>query len=235
MFEFPTGFELGGWRELGPVLHCNRVGCVDGLPILRGMAKAEVELKFCVADPEEFCRRALRAGFVLMTPRTMERNALFDTPERRLLSERQVLRMRQYGERWVLTHKRPPENNDDSARYKERLETETAVDDGEAMGAVFVELGFEPIFRYEKFRTELEDSRGDGHLVIDETPIGNFAELEGEREWIDASLARLGIAREMCFTDSYGRMFLDWKDRSGSAARNMTFEEIEPVRELVGA
>ncbi len=199
------------------------------------MAKAEIELKFCVPDVKEFCRRAVRAGFVLETPRTLERNALFDTPERQLLSERQVLRMRQYGDRWVVTHKRPPANNDDGAPYKERLETETAVDDGEAMGAVFVELGYTPIFRYEKYRTELLDSRHDGHLVIDETPIGNFAELEGERDWIDASLERLGVSREDCFTDSYGRMFLDWKERSGSAAQNMTFEEIEPTRELVGA
>ena len=205
------------------------------VPILSGMAKAEVELKFCVPDPEEFFRRAMRAGFVLRTPRTLERNALFDTPERRLRNERQVLRMRQYGDRWVMTHKRPPAKNDDGSRFKVRLETETAVDDGEAMGAVFVELGYEPIFRYEKFRTEFEDAQGEGHLVIDETPIGNFAELEGEREWIDASLDRLGVARDLCFTDSYGRMFLDWKDRSGSAARNMTFEEIEPARELVGA
>lgn len=206
------------------------------MPILRGMAKAEIELKFCVPDVDEFRRRALRAGFVLETPRTMERNALFDTHNRRLLNERQVLRMRQYGERWVVTHKRPPADNDDTAPYKERLETETEVDDGEAMGAVFVELGYEPIFRYEKFRTEFRDTRGDGHLVIDETPIGNFAELEGEREWIDASLQRLGISREWCFTDSYGRMFLDWKRRSGSSAQNMTFEEIgEPARDLIGA
>ncbi len=200
------------------------------------MAKAEIELKFCVPDVLEFSQRALRSGFLVQTPRTLERNALFDTPERSLLSERRLLRMRQYGERWVVTHKRPTANNDDSARYKERLETETGVDDGEAMGAVFVELGYLPVFRYEKFRTEFYDSGSDGHLVLDETPIGNFAELEGERSWIDASLQRLGIDPAWCFTDSYGRMFLDWKERSHSSAENMTFEEIANLQaELVGA
>ena len=197
------------------------------------MSHAEIELKFCVPDPREFRARALAAGFALQTPRTLERNALFDTPERRLLSERQVLRLREYGGQWVLTHKRPPANNDDSSFYKERLETETAISDGDAMGAVFVELGYGPVFRYEKFRTELHD--GEGALVLDETPIGDFAELEGQPDWIDRALERLNVPREWTFTESYGRMFLDWKERSGSAAENMTFDEISAVRETVGA
>ena len=194
------------------------------------MAKAEIELKFRVPDISGFLERALRAGFLVETPRTMERNALFDTPDRRLLHERCLLRMRHYGDKWVVTHKRPPAHNDDSAKYKERLETETSVEDGEAMGAVFVELGFGPVFHYEKFRTELSDLHGDGHLVLDETPIGNFAELEGEPAWIDAALERLAVLPGVCFTDSYGRMFLDWKARTGSPAENMTFEEIGAVQ-----
>jgi adenylate cyclase, class 2 len=191
------------------------------------MSHAEIELKFRVPDTRGFAQRAEGAGFLLRTPRTLERNALFDTPERSLLNQRQVLRMREYGNQWVLTHKRPPANNDDTSFYKERLETETAVADGEAMGAVFVELGFSPVFRYEKFRTEFHDGRG--ALVLDETPIGDFAELEGPPEWIDEALERLGIPRDRCFTDSYGRMFLDWKEHSGSDAMNMTFEEIQPA------
>ena len=191
------------------------------------MQHAEIELKFCVGNPREFHTHAIASGFTQRTPRTMERNALFDTPDRSLLNTRQVLRMREYAGQWVLTHKRPPHNNDDSSFYKERLETETAVDDGEAMGAVFVELGYAPVFRYEKFRTEFTD--GEGTLVLDETPIGDFAELEGTPNWIDRALERLSIPRDMCFTDSYGRMFLDWKKRSGSPAENMTFEEITAV------
>ena len=194
------------------------------------MAKAEIELKFYVPHVDGLLRQAAEAGFHLVTPRTIERNALFDTLGRDLLRERKILRMRQYGDRWVVTHKRPPADNDDTAFVKERLETETAVEDGEAMGAVFVELGYRPMFRYEKFRTELTD--GVGALVIDETPIGDFAELEGERGWIDAALERLAVPRDSCFTDSYGRMFLDWKERHGSSAENMTFDEVGAAREL---
>src|ERR1039458_3755768 len=41
-----------------------------------------------------------------------------------------------------------------TASYKVRIETETLVNDGPALAAIFHQLGFEPVFRYEKFRTE---------------------------------------------------------------------------------
>jgi adenylate cyclase class 2 len=62
--------------------------------------------------------------------------------------------------------------------------------------------------------------------VIDETPIGNYAELEGPIAWIDATIARLGVDPQTCLTDSYGRLFLAWKERTRSGAENLTFAEI---------
>ena len=115
-----------------------------------------------------------------------------------------------------------------------RIETETHVEDGPTLGLIFEQLGYAPMFRYEKFRTEwseiaLADAyvRTLGHLVIDETPIGTYAELEGPTSWIDATLARLEVDPATCLTDSYGKLFLTWKARTGSAAENLTFDEIE--------
>ena len=64
------------------------------------------------------------------------------------------------------------------------------------------------------------------HLVIDETPIGNYVELEGPTDWIDRTLDALQIDPATCLTDSYGKLFLDWKQRTGSPAENLTFSEI---------
>ena len=65
-----------------------------------------------------------------------------------------------------------------------------------------------------------------GHLVVDETPIGNWAELEGPNDWIDSTLEQLNIDPATCITDSYGTLFLNWKQRTGSPAENLTFAEI---------
>ena len=65
-----------------------------------------------------------------------------------------------------------------------------------------------------------------GHLVLDETPIGIWAELEGPPAWIDTMLEKLCIAPELRTTDSYGKLFLRWKEETGSPAENLTFDEI---------
>ena len=60
------------------------------------------------------------------------------------------------------------------------------------MAHIFMAVGLAPSFRYEKFRAEWSD--GEGHVVLDETPIGNIAEFEGTPEWIDRTAAQLGVA-----------------------------------------
>jgi adenylate cyclase class 2 len=80
------------------------------------------------------------------------------------------------------------------------------------------------VFRYEKFRTEWSDGRG--AVVLDETPIGNIAEIEGQPDWIDATAALIGISERDYITDSYATLFWKWRDRSGSSAKEMTFEAV---------
>jgi adenylate cyclase class 2 len=193
------------------------------------MVMAEIELKFHVRDAAKLRQRVLDAGFLLQTERTFESNTLFDTPERSLRGRQQILRLRQYGETWTLTHKRPTddERERESLRYKFRQETETHVDDGEAMGAILIELGYLPVFRYEKFRTEFVDAGGSGSIVLDETPIGTFAEAEGSPAWIEETLQKLGVRSKSCFTESYGKMFEQWQQHTGSNAQNMAFAEVE--------
>ena len=194
------------------------------------MQTAEIELKFPVTSLPEFERRLLLAGFTVQTPRTFESNTLYDTPERDLKARGELLRVRQYGERWVVTHKRHPDHEDLSSLYKVRIETESEVADGHALAEMFTRLGYGPAFRYEKYRSEYQHAEAAGaHLVLDETPIGNFAELEGPTEWIDRTLAKLGVDVSSCLTESYGKLFLAWKRRTGSEAAGLTFEEVGGV------
>jgi adenylate cyclase class 2 len=222
------------------------------------MQSAEIELKFPVDDPAHLQSRLPGLGFHLDTPRTFEHNTLYDTAGRTLRQTKQILRLRRYGSLWTLTHKRQPAPSPDAERsaegatgiYKIRIETETHVDDGPALGAIFEQLGYAPVFHYEKFRTEWSQSvslRGalsgvdlapleadtfdalsldSGHLVLDETPIGTYAELEGPPAWIDRTLAQLDIDPSICITESYGKLFLAWKERTGSPAEHLTFAQI---------
>jgi adenylate cyclase, class 2 len=227
-------------------------------PYTHPMQNAEIELKFPIDDLAQLQSYLPLLGFQLDTPRTFEQNTLYDTPGRSLRLSRQILRIRRYGDIWTATHKRMPDGCDgEETRYKIRIETETRVEDGPALAIMFEQIGYAPMFRYEKFRTEWSQStpciQGPlfnnpdlpaeisqipprSHLVLDETPIGDFAELEGPPVWIDKTLASLGIDPATCLTDSYGRLFLAWKERTGSPAENLTFDEIPSASaSLVGA
>ncbi len=188
------------------------------------MQAMETEVKLRVLDREVFEQKLPALGFTRVTARTMERNTLYDTPARGLRNSRQILRIRQYGSKWVVTHKSVPSGLTEEGRHKNRVETETEIEDGPALGKIFEALGFAPVFVYEKWRTEWADQQG--HCVLDETPLGLYAELEGPGEWIDTTAQKLGVQESQFITLSYGRIFESWRDQSGSTAQNFTFAEI---------
>ena len=99
------------------------------------------------------------------------------------------------------------------------------MDNGEAIAEVLEALGFKPSFRYEKYRTEWSDSNG--HVVIDETPIGNFGEIEGPPNWIDATARHLNISVKNYLKDSYAELFLAWRRKTKSKATEMTFKAVK--------
>jgi adenylate cyclase, class 2 len=180
----------------------------------------EVEIKFHVDKVRSLIRRLRAAGFRQVTYRTHELNTLYDLVGRPLQKRGELLRLRKYGTDWLLTHKAKGQ----AGRHKSRVETETKVEDGEKLEEILRALGYEPAFRYEKFRAEWSD--GKGHAVVDETPIGFFSEIEGPARWIDQTARTLGIDRHSYITQSYGELFLDWKRRTRSRAKEMTFKAI---------
>lgn len=179
----------------------------------------EVEIKFLVADVSVLEERLRSLGFDPETPSTHELNTLYDTPGSKLRSSGQLLRLRQYGDTWTLTHKARGKKG----IHKTRAETETQVADGPSMHAILLALGYLPTFQYEKFRAQW--SHAEGHVVVDQTPIGNFAEIEGPPEWIDSTAERLGVDPKRYITKNYAELFQEWKRRTGSSAQAMTFAE----------
>ncbi|HEY1265046.1 MAG TPA: class IV adenylate cyclase [Terriglobales bacterium] len=180
----------------------------------------EVEIKFRVHDLAELNRRLRRVRFRRVTPPTHELNTLYDLPGQPLRRGGQLLRLRRYGKKWLLTHKAKGK----PGRHKARVETELEISDGGKMESILFALGFRPSFRYEKFRAEWTD--GTGHVVVDETPVGNFAEIEGTPAWIDRTAKALGVSRAQYITENYASLFFAWKRRSRSPAKEMTFTAI---------
>jgi adenylate cyclase class 2 len=187
----------------------------------------EIEIKFQVKDLRQLTRTLRAAGFRVVTPRTHEMNTLYDLPGGILRARKQLLRLRKYGSIWTLTHKSGAKR----ARHSSRVELETAIADGKMMDVILRALGYAPTFRYEKFRAEWVGKKtpdGKGVVVVDETPIGNFCEIEGPPRWIDATAKKLGVSAEDYITKNYATLFSDWKLETGSSAKEMTFKTLNP-------
>ena len=184
----------------------------------------EVEIKFRIDDARALQRGLRAAGFREVTQRTHESNTLYDLPGEALRKRGELLRLRKYGSSWLLTHKAKGK----VTRHKSRVEIQTRIYDGEQLDKILQALGCKPSFRYEKFRSEWSD--GKGHVVLDETPIGFFGEIEGPARWIDRTARALGIVREAYITDTYAGLFFAWKRRTRNCANQMTFREVRRAR-----
>ncbi len=188
------------------------------------MRNKETEVKFRVTDLRNTRRRLRELGFRQSHARSLEDNTLFDTPDRALRKVRSVLRLRSYGSQWILTFKGTPASH---PLYKSRLEAESEVRNPEAIRILLQSLGFVPAFRYQKYRTHFaapEDSRAQAcDVALDETPIGNFLELEGSRRAIDRVARQLGYSRADYMTASYGALYLEECARKNVVPGDMLF------------
>jgi adenylate cyclase class 2 len=163
----------------------------------------ETEVKLKLRTPEEGRRLLSGQGARLVVPRHLEDNVLFEDERGSLLGGGKLLRLRRTPAGATLTFKGPRRVE---GGMKSRVELETPVHEPERLHAILEALGYRKLFRYEKYREVY--SLGDAEVVIDETPIGTFFEVEGEPAAIRAVAASLGYAASDFISESYGALFL---------------------------
>ena len=180
----------------------------------------ETEIKLPVGDPVQIRRKLARLGFRINSRRAFESNLVLDTPQRTLRRRGELIRIRTVGRLSLITYKGPVRRT----RHKSREELETSAGDAATLLAIFERLGYEPLFRYEKYRTTFsKPGNHDGEITLDETPIGVFLELEGAPEWIDATARLLGFQTADYITASYGSLYLDYCKAKRLRFSHMTF------------
>ncbi len=145
-------------------------------------------------------------GARCLCERALEENILLDYADRRLKTEGCALRLRSYGSGSLLTYKGKVI---DDPHFKKRPEYQTSLSNPEAALAILSALGLDTSFHYSKIREILEWSLSGIRLEIslDETPFGDFLEIEGEPETILEAVARLGMSADRFVRRSYVEMY----------------------------
>jgi adenylate cyclase, class 2 len=213
----------------------------------------EIEVKLRVTHPPALRRRLARLGARGGPgARIHETNTLFDTPQGGLAKHGQLLRLRlekparkargrEMNSRAVLTYKGPAEkpNAAEAAqgksfsatrgkRYKVREELEVVVADPQQLRLILEALGLRGWFRYEKYRTTYRLPASQRwaaglHVELDETPIGNFVELEGPPEAIDRAAQLLGYRPADYISKTYLSLYLSQCRKQGVEPGDMLF------------
>jgi adenylate cyclase class 2 len=179
----------------------------------------ETEIKLPAPDVASAKRMLYRAGFRVYKRRVFEDNTVFDTPRLTLRKASTLLRLREAGGKAIVTFKGRPI----ASKHKSREELEVEVSDAGGMRAIVERLGFRPIFRYQKYRTEYQQPSRVGVATLDETPIGIYLELEGEPGWIDRTAAKLGYTEDAYIVSSYARLYFDWCKKNRVKPGNMVW------------
>lgn len=162
----------------------------------------ESEIKLRTEGPDAARAAVAGLGARLVRARHFEDNLLLDDERGRLRAGGRLLRLRRTPHGARLTYKGP---RLDSGEVKAREEIEVSVGEPDVLQSLLAALGLHPVFRYQKYRETW--SWQDVEIVVDETPVGTFLEVEGPVEGIHAAAAALGYRRADYVTDSYAGLF----------------------------
>ena len=186
--------------------------------------KVETEIKLRIDEPGDIKRRLKALGFGRVTGRHFESNRLFDFPNLTLRRNGCLLRLRLARGRTILTFKGPAAGG--SSRFKVRPEFEAEVK-GDRIEQAFAAGGLRQVLRYDKYRTEYRAAARERwrglEAMYDETPIGNFLELEGTGPAIDQAARALGFSQSDYITSSYAELYHRWCWERGIKPGEMVF------------
>lgn len=177
----------------------------------------ERELKFAGAELDRLRDRLAELEAERAGQGTFEENWIFDR-EAELESTGRLLRLRKDGQGAWLTYKGPLRFED---RVRLRVEHEVQVDDVETARALLEGLGYSMVRRYQKMR---EVWRLGGVVVaLDHTPIGDFAEFEGDAA--ERVARRFGFDPGRAERRSYLRLYADYRKEHPEAPPDMVFPD----------
>lgn len=184
---------------------------------MRSKDNLEREIKFPGAELEKLRERLLDLEAERVGPPAFEDNWILDRGSE-LIDSGRILRLRTDGGRARLTFKGPM-RLEGNVKVREEREIEISAAD-EAM-KLFENLGYQVVRRYQKVREEWH--LGGVTIALDHTPIGDFAEFEGDGA--ETVARRCGFDPEKAERRSYLRLYQDYLKKNPDAPPEMVFNK----------
>jgi len=175
----------------------------------------EIEIKFPVENLKTYQNRIKKLHgekFVSF----FEENIVFDDEEGTLAQKKQLLRLRK-SDCITLTFK----NQVEKARFKIMEEHEVKVSDFNETKIILESLGYKGVFRYQKKRKIYK--LGKTLVMLDETPIGCYIEIEGDKNDIEKTALLLGLDFSNATSKTYLDLYTEHCKQKGISPEDMLF------------
>ncbi len=182
---------------------------------MRSKGSLEREIKFPGVELDKVRNRLAELEAERVGPAAFEDNWILDRSDE-LLSSGRILRLRTDGQRARLTFKGPLRME---GNMKVREEREVEIENADEARALFENLGYGVVRRYQKMREEWQ--LGGVTIALDHTPIGDFAEFEGDGA--ETVAKRCGLDPEKGEKRSYLRLYEDYLKEHPDAPPEMVF------------
>ena len=183
------------------------------------MEHRETEIKLKLdASIAHVAARLRSLGATLQRPRHFEDNYILDDARGRLRRSGSLLRVRLTPASSTLTFKGPCRI---VRGTKQRDETETDLPDGALLLEILERAGMRCAFRYQKHRTIYR--LASILMTVDETPIGNYLEVEGSAGAITRFARKLGFEESEFITATYHELFLSYIKAHHIKSEDMVF------------
>ncbi len=161
----------------------------------------ETEIKIKINNIDYIKNKVIEMRAELFKKRALQEDEYFDKKES-LKKADQLLRLRDNS---IISWKGPGQKGQ---KMKIREEIEVMVDNGAYLKQILEKLGYMPTMRREKYRESYIF-----HLTkicIDETPMGNFLEIEGSKEGILDVAKRFGFIEKDFIKRSYPALWEEY-------------------------
>jgi adenylate cyclase class 2 len=175
----------------------------------------EREIKYIVDDFSSYREKLARIDAVRISA-FFEDNIIFDNEGETLRKEGKLLRLRK-SDRITITFKEPV----DRTRFKIMEEHEIVVSNFDTARKIIISLGFHKVFRYQKNREIY--ALGGAHILLDETPIGNYIEIEGEEDLIVQLSEQLGLSPNRGTSKNYLELYREHCAQKNLEPSDMVF------------
>lgn len=183
------------------------------------MEHRETEIKLKPDAPLTRVAARLRSlGATLHRSRHFEDNYILDDPRGRLRRDGSLLRVRLTPAGATLTFKGPRRI---VRGTKTRDELEAEISDGALLLKILRRIGMRCTFRYQKYRTIYRHAST--LITLDETPMGDYLEIEGSPGGIARFAKRIGFTKSDFITATYHELFVSYRKAHRIKSRNMTF------------